>query len=187
MLKRRSGLTLIEVLVTVALVGGVIGVLTLVITSGFQGAAFFQTRGQTASGLAYSLETIASSATLASNLPATYTSGSNNYTASSSTLIITLPSIDTQGAAISGSSDTIVYVYDSNTKDITQYTYPAQASARSQDTRKIAKDLVGATFTQNLSGSKYVTINLTGAQTESGRQINFPLSQTVYLINQTAP
>ena len=107
-----------------------------------------------------------------------------NYTASPTTVIISLPSVDSQGGVVEGKFDTIIFDYISGTQTLTEYIFPDIASTRQKVARDLANNLASVNFSTNLTSKKYVTISLTGKQMVSGRQVDFPLTQTVYIMNQ---
>jgi len=182
---RRRGFTLIELMVTTALLGGILIVLGIILSGSYQQTAFLTGRGAMTGSVTNALETITSYALLGADMPATYTYSSTTYTRSPSTLIMAIPSLDAQGATIPSSSDTVIFNYVSATGECTLFIYPANGSNRSQTQRVIVNVLSNATFTYGLTqGQKQVTVTLTGKQDSHGNTITFPITQTTYLLNQ---
>lgn len=181
---RTHGFTLIELMVTTALLGGILIVLGIIVSGSYQNTAFLTGRGAMTGNVTNALETITSYTLLGTDLPATYTNGDETYTRGPSTLIVAIPSLDAQGATLPSSSDNVI-VNCISSGECTLVLYPALGSSRAQTQRVIISELTGATFMYGLTqGHKNVTVTLIGGHESHGNTITFPMTQTIYLLNQ---
>lgn len=184
------GFTLIELIITIVIIGAVVIILGLMVSSVYQKASFLTGRGAMATSLTNTIETITSYISLGSDLPASYTYNNTTYTRSSTTVIITVPSIDNTGAAIAGSNDTIVIDAPTGNSPpnpvCTLYIFPSAASSRSLTSRIISQpSLSGVIFDYGLTaGQETVRATFTGSQNEHGSVVPFQIVHQIYLANQ---
>lgn len=183
MMKRR-GFTLVELMVTTALLGGILVVLSLIISGSSQNTSFLTGRGVLTATVSNAVETITSYALLGSDLPAAYSTTSHTYSRGPSTLILSIPSVDALGAPIASSFDSVVV--DCVQGECTLYIFPAGGSSRAQTQRTVISGLASSSFVYDLTpGRKIITVVFTGSQISHGNTVLFPMTQTTYLFNQS--
>lgn len=185
MMRYTRGFTLIELVVTTALLGGILILLGVIVSASYQNTSFLTGRGAMTAALSNTLETITSYVVLGSDLPATYTHDSVTYTQGPSTMIIAIPSLNAQEEALPSLFDTVVIDCAQVQSECSLGVFPASASSRTQTNRTIASGLTETLFSYvQTSGQKSVTVTLTGSQETHGTTTTFPVTQTIYLLNQ---
>ncbi len=103
-----------------------------------------------------------------------------HYTTGTTTVCMTVPSLDAQGNAIPSQGDVLVYTYNAAAGTLTRIV-DANASSWNPSFRMagqtvIARDLSNVTFVVRNRASRWsITTTLTGTRTEQGR----PYSQTL--------
>lgn len=177
---RKKGVSLIELLITVAMIGGVVTLLTMVMIDGFKNFDFVSLRANLLSQTSLTLEGISRDIRLANGLPSTFTYSGQTFNASSTVLILTLPSIDATGQIIPGTNDTIVYYPDVSGGALNELVVPGSGSARPSQNKAILTvlDQVNFAVTDAYQG-KSIALTLSSKDIFEGRISGFSLTNTI--------
>lgn len=159
-----KGESLIEVMITVALVSIVIFILTVFMTKVLDEVTYITGRSDLTQETSLTLDNIVRNIRLAQSLPNTYQFDNTTYTSSATTLIISLPSIDANNNVINGESDIIIYYQDPTlSTKLDQIIIPANNSVRPTHQGSVFTNLGQIKFTQSSNNqSTKVDVQITG-------------------------
>lgn len=174
-MKRRHGMTLIEMLVAVGISLLLIVVLATIFRLSFRTYAATLRHGKIILSHQSAIERLTRQIGGATQVVASY----NGYQSSTQTLIVRLPAYDNQGRILASTYDHIVYQgdYTNNPSQLREIVFPDPLSSRPTANRPILKDIDSNSFTYFLpdnaaatdrTQTKYLQIQLTtGNQTNT--------------------
>lgn len=181
----QQGITLIEVLVTAGLTSVIIVLITYTLLNGVQSANLHFNRFSASSNLDSALNNISQFALLATSLPATFNDSGLEFVSDSDTQIFQIPSINSLGEIISGSTDIVVYNYNITESSLKELVVPDTLSSRILKDKTIANNVSEVVFEQtNLAKGIVLNVNITIFSTSYGKISSHSLSRSVRLRNQ---
>jgi len=135
--QNRPGLTFIELLISIAVIGVVVVVIVAVLAS--QNSSFREEaiRNRLTTDETQTLNDIQYNLISGSQIEASYTYDSTVYTTDSDTIVIAMPTIDATGGLVANSSDMYIVTRETGTTDIHVLLIPDASSGR-QAQNKIA-------------------------------------------------
>jgi uncharacterized membrane-anchored protein YhcB (DUF1043 family) len=180
-----KGESLIEVIITTALVSTIVIILTMFMMRVLDNVVYITDRSNLTQETSLTLDNINRNIRLAKSLLSDYQNGATHYTTSATTLILSLPSLDSNNNIISNQYDTIIYSQDqSDTSHLNEVVVPASGSIRPERHGAVFTSLGEITFTRTIT-SKSIKIDtkITGQQTINNNLSRFSLESTSSLRN----
>jgi len=189
-MKKSLAITLVEMLIVISILTIVSGILVAIFISGWR--LFHQQSASTETQAQAKLATsvITKSIQQANKVPTSKTLDSISYTSSTNTLVLELPSLDTNQNIIEGAFDYEVFYKDpaAHTKlKLKRETSPA--SSRKSETKTIANLIENIEFTYNSPDNKIentnrITVSVSAAQISYGKTQKTSLTGQAKLRNK---
>lgn len=187
----RRGISLVEVLVGIGILVIVFGLLLGMYVS--HGRLFARTQASIAlqDQMAALMPAIGSLAAVSDGVTASRTINSTAYTSSSTTLILSLPSIDAQAQPIAGSHDYAVFYRDpANAARLLLALAPAAGSVRKATTRQLSDSVKSCFFRYDgaaaVDSASSVSVGITLTQTARNEKITI-VSDASYVLGNKVP
>ena len=188
LMRKRTGFTLLEVLVTAA-VSVILGsVLLVVLLSSSNAMATINGQGTLQMQLALGLQAFTQDVRYVTGLPLISASGNFPQDLTSAEdgvamLILRVPSIDGNGQVIPSSSDDIIYDFMAETGVLRRVVEPGPGSSRTAEDHVVARDIAQVVFSIMPDGAAPparggITLSALGRRTEGPWTFLFPLSAT---------
>lgn len=177
--KNKRGLTLVEVMVTIAIGLAISLALVLLLSVISSTAAVINGQAYLQSQMAIAMQTFNQDARLTAGIFPTQDLDSEGDGTAQVDLV--LPSIDASGHILTGSNDTISYNFTSVSGVLTRTVSPAAGSSRAAALQVLARELTRVEFVPSWTTAPEtngIRLNLTGQRVESGRALSFSLSSS---------